>query len=246
MTYPGGKSGSGVYQTIINMIPPHQVYVEPFLGAGAILRRKRPAMASIAIDVDPAVIRAWQSAPLAIPNLTILQTDAITWLLDQAARPTLPANTVIYCDPPYPIASRRQQRQLYRYEMTDSHHEQLLDAITLVPYNVIISSYANPLYNQRLASWRSVTYTAQTRGGSPAVETVWCNYAEPIALHDYRYLGSDYRDRERIKRQQARWRNRLANMSTTERYAMLSVLADLAASNPAMQDRIAGDSDTTR
>lgn len=31
-TYPGGKSGAGVYQTIINQMPPHQLYVEPFAG----------------------------------------------------------------------------------------------------------------------------------------------------------------------------------------------------------------------
>jgi DNA adenine methylase len=34
MGYPGGKSGAGVYQTIINLMPPHTVYIEPFLGGG--------------------------------------------------------------------------------------------------------------------------------------------------------------------------------------------------------------------
>jgi hypothetical protein len=34
MTYPGGKGGAGVYQMIINQIPPHRVYIEPFLGGG--------------------------------------------------------------------------------------------------------------------------------------------------------------------------------------------------------------------
>ena len=40
MTYPGGKNGAGVYQAIICQIPPHQVYVEPFLGSGAVMRLK--------------------------------------------------------------------------------------------------------------------------------------------------------------------------------------------------------------
>ena len=39
-----------------------------------------------------------------------------------------------------------------------------------------------------------------TRGGRLATEWVWMNYPEPIALHDYRYLGEDFREREPIKR----------------------------------------------
>ena len=59
MSYPGGKAGSGVYQQIINQIPPHQVYIEPFLGGGAVLLHKRPAWSSIGIDSDAAVVAAW-------------------------------------------------------------------------------------------------------------------------------------------------------------------------------------------
>ncbi|MGJ8626091.1 MAG: hypothetical protein ACSHXB_03935 [Sulfitobacter sp.] len=41
MTYPGGKNGGGAYQRIINHMPPHRFYIEPFLGSGAVLRNKR-------------------------------------------------------------------------------------------------------------------------------------------------------------------------------------------------------------
>jgi DNA adenine methylase len=58
MSYPGGKSGAGVYQTIINHMPPHRVYIEPFLGGAAIMRNKRPASLNIGIDRDPAAVRA--------------------------------------------------------------------------------------------------------------------------------------------------------------------------------------------
>ncbi len=50
--YPGGKNGAGVWQRLIGMMPPHLAYVEPFLGSGAIWRRKRRAMLNIGIDVD--------------------------------------------------------------------------------------------------------------------------------------------------------------------------------------------------
>lgn len=33
--YLGGKNGSGVYQAIINLLPPHDTYIEGFLGTGA-------------------------------------------------------------------------------------------------------------------------------------------------------------------------------------------------------------------
>src|SRR5579883_1311551 len=56
MPYPGGKNGAGVYQQIINRMPPHSVYIEPFLGGGAIMRLKRPAALNIGIDRDPRVI----------------------------------------------------------------------------------------------------------------------------------------------------------------------------------------------
>src|SRR4051812_1634408 len=62
MTYPGGKSGSGVYQALINLIPPHSVYVEPFLGGGAVMRCKLPARLSIGIDLDPDVIAGWSTS----------------------------------------------------------------------------------------------------------------------------------------------------------------------------------------
>ena len=44
MSYPGGKAAPGTFQKIINLMPPHEVYIEPFLGGGAILRKKLPAL----------------------------------------------------------------------------------------------------------------------------------------------------------------------------------------------------------
>ena len=63
-TYPGGKGGDGVYQTIINLMPPHKIYIEPFLGAGAIMRAKRPApISSIGVDIDTAAIGIFHEKP---------------------------------------------------------------------------------------------------------------------------------------------------------------------------------------
>ena len=49
-TYPGGKGGAGVYQTLISQMPPHSTYIEAFTGGGGVLRHKRPA--ALNVDVD--------------------------------------------------------------------------------------------------------------------------------------------------------------------------------------------------
>ena len=41
-------------------MPPHEVYIEPFLGSGAILRMKRPALVNIGIDRDAEAIAQWR------------------------------------------------------------------------------------------------------------------------------------------------------------------------------------------
>lgn len=54
--YRGGKAGAGVYQKLINQMPPHTVYIEAFLGHGALLLHKRPAQLSIGLDLDPRAV----------------------------------------------------------------------------------------------------------------------------------------------------------------------------------------------
>lgn len=221
MPYPGGKSGSGVYQVIINQMPPHTVYVEPFLGGGGILKLKRPALSSIAIDIDSDAVLNWST--YTIPNLKIICTDAISWL----ANTHLSDDTLVYLDPPYLMETRSSQRQLYKYELPTDQHIRLLELIQGLTCMVMISGYYSDLYQQYLGDWRTITYSAQTRGGRTATEYLWMNFPLPLELHDYRYLGCNYRERERIKRRQARWKNRLLKMDDQERHAILAAIEEL-------------------
>ena len=61
MAYPGGKDGSGVWQNLINQIPPHDVWVSAFAGDCAVTRHIRPAASSVLIDRDAGVLRRWIS-----------------------------------------------------------------------------------------------------------------------------------------------------------------------------------------
>lgn len=206
----------GVAQALINLMPPHSLYLEPFAGHGAVLRAKRPAARNVAIDRDPAVADFWR----AHPHVEFISGDAFERL------PAWPwtGRELVYLDPPYMLASRRDSRPRYRYELTDADHARLLDIARRIPAMVIVSHYDAPLYREALADWSHHTVASQTRRG-PAVEHIWANYpTPPAALHDSRFIGTDFRDRQRIKRKAARWRKNFAGMDPLERIAVLSAL----------------------
>lgn len=236
MVYPGGKSGAGVYQQIINQMPPHQIYVEGFLGGGSIMRIKRPArLANIAIDSDDRVIKAFGEHPN-IYNYHGLVGCALAWMEDIEHNlfsmlgvrgigidKLYKQDVMIYLDPPYLLETRRSQRRIYRYELEESDHRRLLEIITGLECNIMLSGYASDLYDNALTNWRRVTFKSQTRVGV-AWEVLWMNYPEPTELHDYSHVGSDYRERERIKRLIKRWQARIAKMDMIQRAALMQAL----------------------
>ncbi len=228
MRYPGGKNSA--YQKIINLIPPHRVYIEAFVGSGAILRHKRPAVSNIAIDADTSALEQlrWSIAQngdtAGLMKVEFVNADSLTWL---AAYP-FQGDEFVYADPPYLFSTRRQHRPIYRYELAEEDHTILLGVLKRLPCPVMISGYWSELYTQALADWRISTFEAITRGGAKATEYLWMNYPTPIKLHDYSHLGDTFRDRERIKRKKQRWVNRLQKMDILERQALLSAIEDPA------------------
>lgn len=58
-SYPGGKSGAGIFQRLISLIPPHRVLVVPFAGHCGVARNIRPAEHTIVIDRDASVCQWW-------------------------------------------------------------------------------------------------------------------------------------------------------------------------------------------
>jgi len=222
MRYRGGKNLAGTYQKIINQIPPHTTYIEPFLGSGAILRMKKPARSSIAIDRHAAVIAA-AKATFEIPDARYICDDAISFLREG----NFSAGTFIYLDPPYLIESRRNQGRIYKFEFSEADHIALLEVIQTITADIAISGYDTRLYREALESWRLVQFNANTRINISAIECLWMNYPQPFELHDYRYLGENYRERQRIKRRQQRWKRRLSAMPDLERQALLATIEEL-------------------
>jgi DNA adenine methylase len=149
MRYPGGKNGSGVYQRLISMMPPHDVYIELFLGSGSVMRRKKPAdRMSYAYELDPRTIAefvehvpAESFAEPARPdpadwhfefrrpggdfNLHVSNSSGLDALKNTFAADSGfwlwndPARSIIYADPPYLVETRKSAAKLYAFEMME-------------------------------------------------------------------------------------------------------------------------------
>ncbi len=212
--YPGCKTTQGIPQWIINRIPPHRVYVEAFLGSGAIWERIAPAPVSIGIDLDEHVVAAWKN----VPDIRVAHGCSIEWL--RLHGPSMDESWFIYCDPPY-LADRRVY---YNEEMMDRDvHAALLCVLQSLPARVLISGYPTRLYDTMLKGWtteqRSVFYHSTDQ-----VEQIWYNYPRPTLLHDYQYLGEDKAERRKNKTRVSRWINGLHRMSIEEREQMLQAI----------------------
>lgn len=75
-----------------------------------------------------------------------------------------------------------------------------------------------------LSSWRRIEFSSMTRQG-PAIEHLYMNYPPPKKLHDYSYLGDDYRQRENIKNKQASLTRKISQLPPLERQKLFHSLS---------------------
>jgi DNA adenine methylase len=199
--YNGGKNGSGTYQQIINCIPEHKYYFELFLGSGAILKNKIPADISICMDMDQEVINSLDIT-FCKPGCIYKCGDAISFLESSSDLLQLIHETTgkvfIYLDPPYPFFTRVSKARLYKYELADCSHLRLLKICSILKIPVAISSYKNEMYDEHLEGWNFIEFPSMTRQGVK-MECLYMNYPLPEKLHDYRYIGNTFREREKLK-----------------------------------------------
>ncbi|GAX59111.1 phage DNA methylase [Candidatus Scalindua japonica] len=215
MNYPGGKGG--VYHKLINLMPPHEIYIEAHLGGGAVMRHKYPAKRNIGIEIDSEVIQMWNDKKAI--DFELIHDDAVNFLRSYE----FTGKELVYCDPPYLRETRKKYARIYKYEYTLEQHIKLLEVIKSLPCMVMISGYESKLYTESLKGWHSHSYKAGCHHGV-ATEWVWMNYPPPVELHDYRHLGNGFRERERIKKKSNRWVAKLKSMPVLERQALLSAI----------------------
>ncbi len=232
--YAGGKNGAGIFQKIINVIPPHHTYVEAFAGSAAIYRRKAPAASSILIELDPQ--QAKRLEVLAGPACDVVCTDAVDWLDALAQRerePNALSGWFVYLDPPY-LPSTRNDLKLYGdFELDEDEHDWLLIALNVLTKRGAkwaLSGYRSDMYDRAAEKhgWHRLDYTAQTRRG-PVTESLWTNYStQDLVPSELTYLGGNFRERERLKRKRARWVAKLKALPRLEREFLMEALASIA------------------
>ena len=96
--------------------------------------------------------------------------------------------TLHFVDPPY-VHSTRELKSVtgvYRHELSDREHLQLLESLLELKGMVVLSGYDSELYREKLKGWE--THTTESRisaGRGTAVrnEFVWLNPATSEALH---------------------------------------------------------------
>lgn len=219
MTYFGGKAQDGVFQAIINQIPAHDRYIELFLGGGAIMLKKKPALETIGVEIDK---KSFMNFPWDQKiNPIILNTCAFQFL-STIDKKTFPGSTFVYADPPYPLITRGKTR--YKHELTDEQHIKLLNRLRNLSCSIAISTYPNELYSEMLSNWRLLEYNSTDRSGKVRTENLYMNYDPPLILHDNRYLGENAGSRQDIKRRIARTKKRLLGWNSHERQKLLQEL----------------------
>ena len=87
---------------------------------------------------------------------------------------------LIYADPPYLLQTR--SGAMYKYEMTDQDHIELLEALLQHKGSVMLSGYDNPLYREYLRGWHTESIKSATEYGSPRTETLWMNFETQLRL----------------------------------------------------------------
>jgi len=250
LKYPGAKNRIAPW--IIDHIPEHSVYVEPYLGSGAVFFNKKPCKIETLNDLNSDVInyfkvlrnnpselirlleltpygrdeynyayiqndndtdiekarkfvvkcfmgfgcsnlykngfrssqqtnsphttKAWNELPETLKKATIRLKNAQIENLSaiEVINRYNTEDVFIYADPPYLLDTRKGY--LYKHEMTDEQHIELLELLVKHPGKVMISGYENDLYNSILEGWEKAYKNTTAEQGIQRQEIIWMNY----------------------------------------------------------------------
>ncbi len=121
-------------------------------------------------------VRYWNDLPTAITavaqRLKMVQVENRPAV--ELIRSFNHSNVLIYADPPYVMSTR--SRKMYRHEMSDEDHVEMLKALLVHTGPVMLSGYDNDIYNDYLWDWRKESIPARAENSLPRTEVLWMNY----------------------------------------------------------------------
>lgn len=97
-------------------------------------------------------------------------------------------DTLHYVDPPYLHQTRTRAHRrpdnggVYRHELTDDEHCELLDHLNDLRGMVVLSGYPSEIYDQLLPGWTKIAREALADGGLKRTEILWLNPAAVKAM----------------------------------------------------------------
>ncbi len=109
------------------------------------------------------------------------------------------AETLFYCDPPYPHDARTDTNA-YAYEMTNDQHRELASILRHVQGKVALSSYRCDLMDDLYDGWYYVEGPEKKIPSSKATrrEVLWTNYDVRLMEWDYRQQAQQIYSQEPI------------------------------------------------
>ncbi|EMO2483290.1 DNA adenine methylase [Citrobacter freundii] len=196
--YHGGKFRLASW--LIEQMPEHTCYVEPFGGAAGVLLRRMVVRACMGFGSAAGIggqsgfrsdskrkyataAHLWERYPenLAaicqrLQGVIIENKDALVVMRAHDAETTLH-----YIDPPYVPETRVQGNRYYNHEMTVEGHEQLLAVARTMTGMVMISGYDTEIYNDMLTGWTKTEKTSRISAGRGTKVRTECLWVNPVA-----------------------------------------------------------------
>lgn len=110
-----------------------------------------------------------------LQNVLLFNKDALSLLQEFDSEDTL-----FYLDPPY-IHSKRVSKNVYKHELTESDHKNLIDCVKSLKGKVMISGYYSDEYNNWLNSWNyvkkeSILHSSHSKSKQTKIEYIWKNF----------------------------------------------------------------------
>jgi DNA adenine methylase len=220
--YPGSKTTSGMFQMIANNTPAHSEYFELFGGSAVIGKTFSAISPEILHSIFDLASSTVEKYFVHGPNIEYRRADGLKVLRELIAEDR--RDIFVYCDPPYVFSARRNGRSYYEVEWSDEDHIAFLNLAAEAHFPIMISGYESELYSRYLAGWEKTSILARTHV-STATEVIWMNYdISKLRLQTYKYLGSDFTDRQRIQRRVTQMVRKFEKIPIHERQLLVESL----------------------